>query len=319
MAAATGIGFKLWPKSLPGRLIIEAYPGWLPADGFSQAELRVRTAGADSIEADYRFLRGARSLRLQGRRLVASVLPGEAVIEARAEGYRPARLSLQVRPVYSDSARDGTPDFLRLNNAADREAFVTRFAQLAEAQGFRPRETLPAEISDCAALIRYAYRESFRDSAVAETSPVAPPEKYEHPYTPLGPRIFRVAPGTFRESDLANGAFAEFADARTLMRYNTHFISRDIGRAEAGDLLFYRQADQRMPFHAMIYVGRRGLQSGSEARVVYHTGPSGSDPGEIRRPSVAELMLHERPQWRPVQGNSNFLGVYRWNILKEEF
>ena len=49
---------------------------------------------------------------------------------------------------------------------------------------------------------------------------------------------------------------------------------------------------------------------------VYHTGPSGKEPGEIRRPTVAALLNHPEPQWRPNAANTHFLGVYRWNILR---
>ena len=38
--------------------------------------------------------------------------------------------------------------------------------------------------------------------------------------------------------------------------------------------------------------------------------------GELRRVALAELLDHPQPQWRPVAGNPNFLGVYRWNILR---
>jgi uncharacterized protein YfaT (DUF1175 family) len=37
----------------------------------------------------------------------------------------------------------------------------------------------------------------------------------------------------------------------------------------------------------------------------------------MRRVTLAELLNHPSPRWRPVTGNSNFLGVYRWNILRE--
>jgi uncharacterized protein YfaT (DUF1175 family) len=50
---------------------------------------------------------------------------------------------------------------------------------------------------------------------------------------------------------------------------------------------------------------------------VYHTGLLGGGPGEIRRPTVEELLRHPSPRWRPNVGNGNFLGVYRWNILRE--
>ena len=60
-----------------------------------------------------------------------------------------------------DTIGDGTPDFLRLHDPADRIAFRRWFTFLAEAQYFRGR-ALPAEIDDCAALLRFAYREALR-------------------------------------------------------------------------------------------------------------------------------------------------------------
>jgi hypothetical protein len=29
-------------------------------------------------------------------------------------------------------------------------------------------------------------------------------------------------------------------------------------------------------------------------------------------------MQHPDPRWRPTPSNPNFLGVYRWNILRED-
>jgi uncharacterized protein YfaT (DUF1175 family) len=66
-----------------------------------------------------------------------------------------------------------------------------------------------------------------------------------------------------------------------------------------------------MPFHTMVYVGASQLDHTAGPYVVYHTGPG----GEMRRVTVAELLHHPDPQWRPFPANSNFLGVYRWNIL----
>src|SRR5437667_167059 len=53
---------------------------------------------------------------------------------------------------------DGMPEFLRLDSAADREAFRGWFTAIAEYQALRPAQELPAEINDCAALLRYSYR-----------------------------------------------------------------------------------------------------------------------------------------------------------------
>jgi uncharacterized protein len=51
--------------------------------------------------------------------------------------------------------------------------------------------------------------------------------------------------------------------------------------------------------------------------VLYHTGPDGSNPGEIRVWTVNELQHYPEPQWRPVDSNPAFLGIYRWNILRK--
>jgi uncharacterized protein YfaT (DUF1175 family) len=103
-----------------------------------------------------------------------------------------------------------------------------------------------------------------------------------------------------------------------LWRYNSYFVGRDIARAQPGDLLFFRQQGQNLPFHAMIFLGPSQVESGasSEAFVVYHTGPVGQSAGEIRRPTVTQLLNFPDPRWRPVRSNPSFLGVYRWNILR---
>ncbi len=51
--------------------------------------------------------------------------------------------------------------------------------------------------------------------------------------------------------------------------------------------------------------------------VVYHTGPIRSAKGEMRLVSIEDLLHHPDARWRPLPENSNFLGVYRWNILRD--
>ena len=101
--------------------------------------------------------------------------------------------------------------------------------------------------------------------------------------------------GSFQASDLSNGAFTQFADVETLWRHNTHFIGRGLSRAQPGDLLFFRQDGQKMPFHAMIFLGRGQIEPGNEQYVVYHTGPKWEfarrNPSSIR---CATLELSRR-------------------------
>ena len=178
---------------------------------------------------------------------------------------------------------------------------------------------MPAEITDCASLLRYSYREALKrhnDSWFLATGieVLAPPGEiraWRYPDTPLGVALFRVKPGAFKAADLTNGAFAQFADARTLVERNAYLVSRDAQEAQPGDLLFFRQFGQSSPWHSMIVA-----ESGEQSRVVYHTGPNHKAPGELRRVLLSELLNHPQPQWRPVAQNPNFLGVYRWNILR---
>jgi uncharacterized protein YfaT (DUF1175 family) len=63
---------------------------------------------------------------------------------------------------WTDSFGDGTPDFLRLTDSADREAFRQWFVLIADYQAMRPAAQVPKEITDCASLLRYAYREALK-------------------------------------------------------------------------------------------------------------------------------------------------------------
>lgn len=307
------------------------------ADGESRVSLLVRTE-------DGRLLKppdvSAKILEQNGRGRVARIVskgpggqmaievvpgvnPGRLTIELRGTALRSLRVTLNTVLASGDYYQDGTPDFLRLITPQDRAAFRYWFTLLAERQALS-RVTLPAEINDCAALLRYAYREAMRrhgsawasDAKLGAVPTASDIAKYSYPYTPLGPKLFRTNRGTFLPADLGDGTFSEFADAKTLVVANAHFLTRDVHLAQPGDLLFFRQFGQRSPFHSMIFVGRSHFGEGDKW-LVYHTGPDGKWPGEMRRVSLTSLLVHPNARWRPEISNPNFLGVYRWNILRE--
>jgi|SRR5208283_3601588 len=326
--------FTLHRALTPAAMLVHASPATLPADGFASAEVTVHSTAGRSlrglhVEIDDAHRAAVDSVMVSGDSaeisVRAGVLPGETRIQFTAPGFTPTQTTLRTTLAVSDSVGDGTPDFLRLHDPTDRAEFRRWFTLLAEAQYYRRRSS-SAEIADCAALLRYAYREALRqhDSAWAEgaalaaTSTTDDVRQYQYPYTPLGVELFRVRDGSFRADDVSNGAFAQFADAKTLWRRNSYFVGRDIGRARPGDLLFFRQEGQNEPFHAMIFLGPSQVEAGPshEPFVIYHTGPIGKLPGEIRRPTLAQLMNFPDPRWRPIPSNPGFLGVYRWNILR---
>jgi len=286
------------------------------ADGISEIDIATTPA-----ECTLTIAEGAHLARLDAARhaLRIGVTPGRIRIRAEAPGYQPAFATVDTSLDESDRNDDGTPDFLRLG-PADRDAFRPWFTSLAEAQYFR--KDVPGEIDDCAALTRYAYREALRlhDSTwMARAHPPLVPalpdvRKYTWPYTPLEANLFRTRPGPFHALDLTDGTFAQFADAQTLQRFNTHFVSRSLEQARPGDLLFFRQGAS-LAFHSMVWLGPSHFDETHQLYVVYHTGPIDSHAGEIRRLTVTQLLHHPEPRWRPLEGNSNFLGVYRWNIL----
>jgi uncharacterized protein len=285
----------------------------LPADGAEHAALHFQNSITQTSGPTLRLLEH------EGL-LTSPVNPGRTQIVLQG----PIQIPVTFLFDSTDSYGDGTPDFLRLHTRQDQQAFRAWFVAIAGAQA--DRSPLPPEIRDCAALLRFAYREALRTHdeawlaaypAQAELSSV---RQYDYPHTPLGANLFRVRPGRFEPADLGDGAFAQFADARTLMEDNAYLLGRDIRLAQPGDLLFYRQLDQQSPydvpvgrryhspFHSMIVSGARS--------VVYHTGPIHQGQGEMRRLQLSELMHHPDVRWRPVPENDNFLGVYRWNILR---
>lgn len=200
---------------------------------------------------------------------------------------------------------------VRLADESDRAAFRAWFVLLADAQFVRPAP----EVIDCAALVRFAFREALRvhnpDWVRRVGLPFAPqfPDVRSAPQPgPDGWALFRIRGGDAPQ-------YAEFADARTLIALNTRSRGRDIRSAQPGDLLFYYQPDQRQPEHLMVFIGRSQFEAEGHDWVVYHTGPIGDQPGEVRKVRLSDLMRHPVPRWRPEPTNEAFLGVFRLSLL----
>ena len=130
-------------------------------------------------------------------------------------------------------------------------------------------------------LVRYAAREALRPHTA---------EWLRRAGLPLTPAIADVrerpvaAAGhmpLFRIADDPRTPYAEFADAKTLVRFNARFIAREAGALRPGDLLYYQQPSQHTPDHLMVYVGRSPFDPSATDFVVYHTGPA--DDGEPGR------------------------------------
>jgi uncharacterized protein YfaT (DUF1175 family) len=195
----------------------------------------------------------------------------------------------------------------------DRSAFRSWFTFLADAQF----ERAAPDVVDCAALVRYAYREALRQHSPdwyrRTNLPIAvsfPDVRHGPPPSAGGWPLFRVAAGPDR--------FAEFADAATIVRLNTRRLGRDVRAAMPGDLLYFHQDDAKSPDHLMVFVGMSAFDRERRDWLVYHTGPDGGRPGEVRKVSLADLQRHPAARWRPVSTNPAFAGVFRLSILDAE-
>jgi uncharacterized protein len=320
--------------SAPSSLNVSLAPAQLVANGYDQAVLTIGDSGALPPVVPHIFtIGGAKDSHIDGpvrvgatwqAHLRAGVLPGRLTLGVEQPKFSPVSVHLDLLPQTTDSASDGTPDFMRLGDQVDQEVFRRWFTFLAEVQYFTPAAQRPVEIVDCSALLRYAYREALRGHTFGWTEAsrlplvpaIGPVRKYSFPHTLLGPALFRIRPGRYTPADLTNGAFAQFANAETLARFNTFRVSRDARRARPGDLFFFRQPVEHMRFHSMVFVGPSQIGQGLVPYVVYHTGPDGAAAGEIRRLSLDQLLHFPDPRWQPRGANPSFLGVFRWNILK---
>jgi uncharacterized protein YfaT (DUF1175 family) len=311
-------------RSTP-RLILGIDRLTLPADGAFHRVARVAVSGSNVLTPGDLIVAGLPSLVVVDAHsgsfveVQAPVNAGTVPLQLKY-GRAHASLDLIFLPSTTDEFGDGTPDYLRLHSAADRAAFRAWFAGLADVASSLPAGHLPKEINDCAALLRWAYRNALHThhEAWLATMPFEAPlpytsvGQYVYPDTPLAAGLFRITSGPYALRDAHNGSFAQFADAKSLWQRNTFFVSRNVQAARPGDLLFYRQLEQSSPFHSMILTGE------AHNWAVYHTGPIGRKPGEIRRVALDDLLHHPDTRWRPSAQNSNFLGVYRWNILRED-
>src|SRR5580704_14707257 len=206
--ASVVCAFTLRHAMAPAAFLVQLSDTTLPADGFSSTEIKIVSSnGRDlrglRVEVETPHHAAVESLSVEGTAATASlrsgVLAGEAKVRITASGFTPQELTLRTVSDGGDAVGDGTPDFLRLHDPADRLAFRHWFTLLAESQYYRGK-SLPPEIDDCAALLRFAYREALRehDAAWAHGVALAAPasagdiQQYQYPYTPLTAALFRI-------------------------------------------------------------------------------------------------------------------------------
>jgi len=213
-----------------------------------------------------------------------------------------------------DSDEDGYPNVVELVSAADRLAFLEWFAAIAEAQY---TAVSPAwEYQDCSGLLRFAFVEALKpkDSAWFEKFAYLPHPKVQsvqslsYPVPTLSRSVFRIAAGAYQTNDVEVGRLVGLATAYELMRYASVPLGLTADKAQRGDLMFFAHPlAQGSGYHSMVYLG--------DGMLVYHTGLSPEEGGEVRLLSLDTLSKHPDSSWHPDASNPHFLGFYRWKIV----
>lgn len=228
------------------------------------------------------------------------------------EGPGGSKLDLTFYKIGIDIDEDGFPDAAELDAEEDRCAFREWFVRVAESQFMKRNASWNVAERDCAGLIRYSYREALKahDNAWLSRSGLVLDKnipdirKFHYPDVPvLGENIFRTRAGQADDP----GCFSAFADAETLARFNTGFVSRSLNDAKKGDILFFRiESKGKVQFHSMIVAGPYG----GSVMLIYHTGTN----DVIKR--VDAGYLRGSGAFDPDPRNGRFLGVFRFSILE---
>jgi uncharacterized protein len=200
------------------------------------------------------------------------------------------------------------PAQVRFLDDTDRNACRSWLVLLADAQFYRPTP----DVTDCAGLVRHALREALR-AHDAEWL-----RRWSIPGMPSYPDVRRppaVRDGAWPMFRIGEDRYAEFADARTIVRYNTRQVGRGLEAARPGDLLYFHQAAGTTPDHLMLFVGPSAFDASARDWIIYHTGPDGAKAGEVRKVRAADLVRHPAVRWRPVSDNPIFIGVFRLAFL----
>lgn len=131
---------------------------------------------------------------------------------------------------------------------------------------------------DCAGFVRFLFRQ-----AVAQ-----------------GPHIWKDK----------NGSATPYLRGQELISSN--FSKVDLSEIATGDVLVYERHGQKVEdtWHLMVVL-KAPAAFAKKTLVIYHNGEHGPK-GEIRKVWLEDLITSPWTEWRPLSGNANFHGVYRW-------
>jgi hypothetical protein len=225
---------------------------------------------------------------------------------------------INIKPLIDDKNLNGFPDVVELSGT-DEENFRNWFINIANSLYYNDTPFWKKSQRDCAGFVRFCFKEALKKhnkywmkDMNYKGKVFEDVKKYNYPDVPyLGVDIFRIKGGI----DLAKKNFSFYASGRFLKEYNLKFVTKYLNRAKPGDILVYfHPQDYDFPFHMMIYLGNMEI-SNDYGWVIYHTGPINSLGGELRKVKISDLMKAD-PSWLPLPSNKNFLGFFKFKILK---
>lgn len=192
-----------------------------------------------------------------------------------------------------------TPDALSPQQSAAFRAWFVRIVDQQMRRGPTPRWTQ----RDCAGLVRFAVGETLKThdtkwlrangmTSLVDTSSM-PPEL----------QLSASQRGIANRWTQLDGSTGAYASAIALIQRNSRFVSKDVNQALPGDLLFFDQGDDQ---HLMIWLDRY---------IAYHTGTVTPTDTGLRAVAVSDLMQWKDSRWQPLDGNPNFVGVFRLDFL----
>jgi len=204
----------------------------------------------------------------------------------------PARALMPTQPALD-------PDALTPEQSAIFRAWFVHIVDQQMRRGPTPRWTQ----RDCAGLVRFAAMEALREhdarwlkangmSGAGDASRLPPELQLRPQQRSLANRWTRI-----------DGSVGAYASAIALIQRNSRFVSRDVNQALPGDLLFFDQGDDQ---HLMIWLDRY---------IAYHTGTVTPTDSGLRAVAVSDLMQWKDSRWQPLDGNPNFVGVFRFAFL----
>ncbi|MGF6575123.1 uncharacterized protein YfaT (DUF1175 family) [Paraburkholderia sp. GAS333] len=191
------------------------------------------------------------------------------------------------------------PDALSPEQSAAFRAWFVRIVDQQMRRGPTPRWTQ----RDCAGLVRFAVGETLKAhdtkwlrangmTGLADTGSMPPELQLSASQRTLANRWTQL-----------DGSTGAYASAIALIQRNSRFVSKDVNQALPGDLLFFDQGDDQ---HLMIWLDRY---------IAYHTGTVTPTDTGLRAVAVSDLMQWKDSRWQPLDGNPNFVGVFRLDFL----